>query len=336
MMMRRISVSAFAVCLSVTLLARVSVPLAAFCRLRIARPLSRLLASLSARVAFPIAGFLVLAALLTVAVLSLLSISVRRAAQWLSAFLCAILSAYCLLWGVLYACPGVEAEELTPQALTALCEQLIEATDRALSCASPEKELPALLETGCALMSAQTGSVLYPAKATRFAGFFSALGLAGLYFPLTGEAIVNPDDCPDTLPFTICHELAHQAGCACEAEASYCAFLACEAGNDPLFFYSAHFSMLLCAMKALRGVDQAQWRRCVDSMSAAVRDRFVRAGGLTARKLSMLCVAQQAVTHVFLRLNGDPYGLSSYERAVNLLAAHWQQIKFQGRLDQTA
>ena len=65
-------------------------------------------------------------------------------------------------------------------------------------------------------MCDQTLLPLVPAKWTRFPALFSALGIAGLYFPFTGEAIVNGDDLPDTLPFTICHELAHQAGFARE------------------------------------------------------------------------------------------------------------------------
>ena len=315
-MTRRITGALFAAVLAFLLLPRAFPAVAVFVRLHVARPLAAFAGSLSARVSFPLAGYFTILAALIIAALSLLSFRSPRAA-----LLCALLCAYWAMWGSLYACPAARADVLSNQALSRLCRRLIDEADMAMTQAAPEGDLERLLETGCALMRAQTGLPLSPAKAARHPGLLTRLGLAGLYFPFTGESIVNPEDCPDTLPFTICHELAHQAGVAREDEASYCAFLACETSESALFRYSACFTALLYAMKSLRAADRADWLNTLSRMSDALYGRFVRANGLAA---ALPGGAQQGLTDVFLRLNGDPDGISSYERVLPLLAAHWR------------
>lgn len=296
---------------------------ASLCRACVSRPLTGLLSRLSAALPHPAAAPFILILTTATAALSVRAFASRRAARWLAALLSALLFAYLLLWDVLYACPAATAGKLAPQALYRLCEQLIEKAEDALPFAESEENVADLCEAGCELMRAHTGLPLMPAKAARFPGLLSALGLAGVYAPLTAEAIVNPDDLPDTLPFTICHELAHQAGFAREGEANYCALLACEESGNALFIYSACFSTLLYAMKALRAVDQAGWQRALSCMSASLYARFVRANGLNASHPRGAHAFQQALTDAFLRVSGDPDGIASYERVLPLAAAHW-------------
>ena len=144
-----------------------------------------------------------------------------------------------------------------------------------------------------------------------------------MYFPFTGESLVNPTDLPDTLPFTICHEMAHQAGFAREDEASFAAFLACESSEWLSFRYSAHFTALLYAMKALYVENPSAWEKCVNSMSPALYERFVSANGLMSFPTGIIRKAQLMVTDAFLRFSGDVSGTASYERFIWLIADHW-------------
>jgi len=48
----------------------------------------------------------------------------------------------------------------------------------------------------------------------------SYLGIGGVYFPFTGEANVNISMPHTSIPFTACHEMAHQIGFAREDEAT--------------------------------------------------------------------------------------------------------------------
>ncbi|MBO4884578.1 MAG: DUF3810 family protein [Clostridia bacterium] len=301
---------------------RLSGPFALFLYRHVSKPLAALTGRLSALFPFPVAGVFAIGCMAAAAALIGCSFRNRRALRVLSRFLCVLLSAYILLWDILYALPAAPDGKLSAPSLNALCERLIEETEEAIP-AFLERNEALLLDRALVLMRAQTGLPLERAKWTRFPGVFSALGISGLYFPLTGEALVNGDDLPDTLPFTICHEMAHQAGWAREEDANYRAFLACEAGSDPLFRYSASFTMLIYAMEALYRADNAAWRARVGGMSRALTDRFAAANGLMTAGPSRAQAAQRAVTDAFLRFSGEADGVDSYERAILLLAAHW-------------
>lgn len=288
----------------------------------VAPPLAALLGRFSTRFPFPIAGLFCVFCFAAITVFLFVSIRQRRTPRAASGFISAILIAYILLWDVCYTLPSTPAEGLPVTALSTLCERLIEETESALP-AFLERDESDLLIRSLTLMCDQTRLPLVPAKWTRFPALFSALGIAGLYFPFTGEAIVNGDDLPDTLPFTICHELAHQAGFAREEAANYCAFLACETGADALFQYSSRFTMLLYAMKALHGADPHAWNRYVDSMSGQLFARFVRCNGLMLSQPDRTKSIQRVVTDVFLRFSGERDGVGSYDRVISLIAAHW-------------
>lgn len=87
------------------------------------------------------------------------------------------------------------------------------------------------------------------------------VGVSGMYWPFTGEANVNAGVPLALMPFTACHEQAHQRGIASEDEANYVAWLVCNASGDALLQYSAHFAVLLYALNALAKADPEvyQW-----------------------------------------------------------------------------
>ena len=54
----------------------------------------------------------------------------------------------------------------------------------------------------------------------------------GYYNPFTGEAQVNTNVPAFVIPFTTCHEMAHQIGYASESEASFVGFLVIRNSNN--------------------------------------------------------------------------------------------------------
>lgn len=84
-------------------------------------------------------------------------------------------------------------------------------------------------------------------------------GVAGIYFPFTGEAHLSSAIPPPLLPFLATHELAHQRGVAPEDEANWIAWRACDAHSDPTYRYSGSFAALLYALGALRRADPAAY-----------------------------------------------------------------------------
>ena len=85
----------------------------------------------------------------------------------------------------------------------------------------------------------------------------SYANIAGMFFPFTVESNINIKDPLFTQPFTIAHELAHQAGFMREDEANFIAFLACQESTDPLTRYSGAYHAFVRTYNVLRKVDPA-------------------------------------------------------------------------------
>lgn len=82
-------------------------------------------------------------------------------------------------------------------------------------------------------------------KPMLFSYFMERLAIEGYYNPFTGEGQVNKSLPAFTLPFVICHEMAHQAGIAAEGDANLMAYALGTMANDPVFNYSAYLNIWL-------------------------------------------------------------------------------------------
>ena len=130
----------------------------------------------------------------------------RRGPRRLALALLLLAAGYALLWYPAYWARPVENwPAADAQSVRALCDQLI---DR-LNASEPASDDP-LTDTG--------------AKAARYPEWMSALGIAGLFSPWTGEIIVDATASPDLLPFTCLHERAHLLGIADEGAANIAAY----------------------------------------------------------------------------------------------------------------
>ena len=172
----------------------------------VSAPVSRAVVRISALTAFP----LVLAALAVVGVLfkprALLALTLAAAL-------------FCLTW-VPALCTGArKIEEATRPQLAALCVRLVGELNTAGR---------AVAEGDEALRVARR-AMAAPAmpRAARFPRLMRRLGLAGIYIPITGAAVVDVTRPAPGLTFTAAHELAHMRGIAHEAAANIAAYEAC-------------------------------------------------------------------------------------------------------------
>lgn len=76
------------------------------------------------------------------------------------------------------------------------------------------------------------------------------VGYLAFYQPLTTEAIIRGDLPFYTLPFTICHEMAHQLGYASESEANFIAYQVALTSEDLLLKYSMLLQMFTYSQQA--------------------------------------------------------------------------------------
>ncbi|HET7293976.1 MAG TPA: DUF3810 family protein, partial [Vicinamibacteria bacterium] len=149
----------------------------------------------------------------------------------------------------------------------------------------------------------------------------SRLGISGIFIPFTAEPLVNVFVPEVEIPFNASHELAHLAGWAREDEASFVAFVACHRHPDPDFRYSGALVAGLHAVAALASVDRESARRIAESRSPGVSRDVAAIRAFRLEYEGRLTRIGDRVNDAYLRSQGDPRGLQSYGRMVDLLLA---------------
>ncbi len=288
---------------------RVSGALAAAYKTHVFPPVSAALRRLSES---PPGAVVMAVGLSMAAAVCLYSGSVRRCA---ARALCVCLVPCWLLWTPLYNVPALPDAPLSGDALYRLCLKLNAEADALLPLAK-DMTADGMMAEAERLTGALTGESLTLSRRD-VTTLFDHIGLAGFYNPLTGTAHISLNDQTYMLPFTMCHELAHQAGYAREDEANYIAYKACMSG-DAAFRFSGCFNMLLYAMDMLYETDRPAWRQCVNGMSDPLFSRFARCNGLYAAQETLAYRLSQTLSTLLLRMNGQT---QSYEDVIRLLLA---------------
>ena len=152
-----------------------------------------------------------------------------------------------------------------------------------------------------------------PVKALGWADMYTSMGITGFTCFLTGEAAVNPQIPAVSLPFTMCHEMAHRMCIAQEDEANFAAFLACEAHSDVNHRYSGYFMALQYCMNALSGVNpekaaalRADYTPELNGDVKRYNEFFSQNMEETATKVA------DTVNDTYLKASGDEDGIASY------------------------
>lgn len=150
----------------------------------------------------------------------------------------------------------------------------------------------------------------------------SYAGITGVYFPMTAEANVNSGISDAELPFTICHELAHQLGYAREDEANFIAWLACDYSPYADYQYSGSLMALIHLLNQLRGADAAAWAEARGMCSDAVDRDLEALGQFWQRYEGPVSEMSGKVNDAFLKANRQQDGVKSYGRMADLVIAY--------------
>jgi len=164
------------------------------------------------------------------------------------------------------------------------------------------------------------GTCLRP-KPIFASALFSWLGISGIYSPFTGEANVNVDAPDPDLPFSACHEAAHQRGLAREDEANYAAYLVCRLHPDGDFRYAGVLAASQYAVGALAGADRGRARGEESRRSPAVARDLAAIRAWVDRHRGPAMAVSERVNDAYLRSQGQHEGTRSYGRMVDLLIA---------------
>ena len=163
-----------------------------------------------------------------------------------------------------------------------------------------------------------------PVKKLGWADMYTSMGITGVTMGLTGEAAVNPQIPDVTLPFTMCHEMAHRMCIANERDANFAAFLACSVHSDVSFQYSAYFMAFRYCYSALAGINSQASAAAVARISNGVSDLLRQ--DLTYYDTFFSSNRNQSATRfadtandTYLKTSGVRSGIGSYAQVCDLL-----------------
>lgn len=155
----------------------------------------------------------------------------------------------------------------------------------------------------------------------------SYAGISGVYFPFTGEANVNIDSPDSEIPFTACHEMAHQRGFAREDEANYIAYLACIMSPDRDFQYSGTLLAQINLMNTLYSYDRSRYDSLKQTYSKAVAQDLSEIAAFWHKYQGPIERISTKINDTYLKANNQKDGVYSYGRMVDLLIAEYRKNK---------
>lgn len=258
--------------------------------------------------------------------------------------LCILSVAYCLfllLWGFnYYRQPlayslGYQIEASTLDDLEALCTKLIDKTNQ-LRAEVEENKTGVMYIQGGYKQVAQRSSIGYQSLSQDYPflkgtyglpkGIFLSrqlcyTGIAGIYFPYTGEANVNIQVPDFMLPSTTCHEMAHQRGFAREDEANFIAYLTCKAHEDVDFQYSGYLLATIYSMNALYQYEPESYNNLKLKYSEGVKRDLKYNSEFWKQFEGPTEELQEKINDTYLKANKQADGIYSYGRMVDLLLA---------------
>ena len=175
------------------------------------------------------------------------------------------------------------------------------------------------------------GSTL-PVKELGWADMYTSMGITGVTFGITGEAAVNPQIPDVTLPFTMCHEMAHRMCIASERDANFAAFLACSVHPDIEFEYSAYFMAFRYCYNALASVKTVAAQQYAADLREGIGSQLRK--DLTDYDDFFRANQDDAATELantandtYLRTSGEKAGIASYSQVCDLLVNwHIQEV----------
>ena len=167
------------------------------------------------------------------------------------------------------------------------------------------------------------GSTL-PVKELGWADMYTSMGITGVTFGLTGEAAVNPQIPDISLPFTMCHEMAHRMCIAPERDANFAAFLACSVHSNVEFEYSAYFMAYRYCYNALASVNTQASAAATARVANGVGDRLYQDlvnynTFFSSKKSTTATNVADTLNDTYLKVSGDSSGVASYGEVCDLL-----------------
>lgn len=164
-----------------------------------------------------------------------------------------------------------------------------------------------------------------PVKKLGWSDLYTSMGISGVTIAMTGEAAVNPEIPVVSMPFTMCHEMAHRMSIASEQDANFAAFLACDANSDISFRYSAYFMAFRYCYSTLASTSTSTAQAEAAKLKSAIGKNLQTDLDDYNQYLSKL--DEQAskmaddANDAYLKSSGEEEGVASYDNVTDLLVS---------------
>ena len=167
------------------------------------------------------------------------------------------------------------------------------------------------------------GSTL-PVKELGWADMYTSMGITGVTMGITGEAAVNPQIPDVSLPFTMCHEMAHRMCIADEKDANFTGFLAASVNPSIEFQYSAYFMAYRYCYYALASANSTNAAAAAARVSAGAnsllkRDMNYYTSFFAEKKDDAATRVANTANDTYLKTSGETAGVASYDQVVDML-----------------
>ena len=265
----------------------------------------------------------------------------ERPRQKLCRFLLILLAAACVLaflfylfWGMSYGAPplaeqlGLEVRKWSEEELFRTAELMLADLNLAADQVSRNDDgtlrlesFPATAAHAVSAVSAYTGHSVARPKPVGMSTAMSYAGITGIFIPHTAEANVNTRNRTASLCFTAAHELMHREAVAPEDETNFAAFHALYEKGDAEARYSALFTGWMYIGNKLSSADYrtlyAQLHPGVRADLRAYSELWDAYAGTVVEEVA------SSANNAYLTLQGEPDGIRSYGRMVDLLIAFY-------------
>ena len=149
-------------------------------------------------------------------------------------------------------------------------------------------------------------------KPTLFGWYMDRVGIEGYFNPFTGEGQVVTALPAFLLPFTVSHEMAHQAGIAAEGDANLMAYALCTMSTDPSFNYSGNLNLWLYVNARLSRRDSVTAQRFENQLNKLTKAHIDTIEEREKMSDNNAHVVSNSVYDSYLKMQQQKDGIRSY------------------------
>lgn len=144
------------------------------------------------------------------------------------------------------------------------------------------------------------------------AGILRKFGITGIYFPYTGEALVEDAQPQPEKIFVMAHELAHSYGITDEGDANLVAYLACMSLPQKAYGYAAHLSMWQYLRWVLKKRELDEHKNLKGQLSSLVQSDLEMLKKERLRYREWVPQLGDVVNDTYLKIQGVEMGTKAY------------------------